>query len=99
VLLHGEPENTLFAGSDGGTEHKAVFASLIETCKLVGIEPQAYLADVITQIVDNHPDSRLHDVLPCSCPAAQDLRAVAREHRLPEALLTVVVECEWHSRE
>ena len=45
-------KNALFAGSDGGAEHWAVIASLIETCKLIGVEPYAYLADVITRIVD-----------------------------------------------
>jgi len=43
-------KNALFAGSDGGGEHWAVIASLIETCKLAGIEPQAYLTDVITKM-------------------------------------------------
>jgi hypothetical protein len=33
-------KNALFAGSDGGGEHWAVIASLIETCKLIGIEPR-----------------------------------------------------------
>ena len=32
-------KNALFAGSDGGAEHWAVIASLIETCKLNGVEP------------------------------------------------------------
>jgi transposase len=40
-------KNALFAGSDGGAEHWAVIASLIESCKLLGIEPHGYLADVI----------------------------------------------------
>ena len=48
-------KNALFAGSDGGAEHWAVIASLIETCKLIGVEPQAYLADVITRIVKRPP--------------------------------------------
>ena len=39
-------KNALFAGSDGGAEHWAVIASLIETCKLNGVDPHAYLADV-----------------------------------------------------
>jgi transposase len=42
-------KNALFAGSDGGGEHWAVIASLIETCKLNGVDPQTYLADVITR--------------------------------------------------
>jgi hypothetical protein len=31
-----------------------VIASLVETCKLCGVDPQAYLADVLTRIVDGH---------------------------------------------
>ena len=36
-------KNALFAGHDDGAENWAILASLIETCKLNGIEPQAYL--------------------------------------------------------
>ena len=42
------PKNALFAGSDGGAEHWATVASLIETCKLNDIDPLAYLTDVLT---------------------------------------------------
>jgi transposase len=57
-------KNHLFAGSDGGAEHWAVLASLIETCKLNGIDPQAYLADVISRIVQGHPQSDIDQLLP-----------------------------------
>jgi len=57
-------KNHLFAGSDGGAEHWAVLASLIETCKLNDVDPEAYLADVITRIVAGHPMSRLDELLP-----------------------------------
>ncbi len=57
-------KNALFAGSDGGGEHWAVLASLIETCKLNGVDPQGYLADVITRIVQGHPNSRLDELRP-----------------------------------
>jgi transposase len=70
-------KNALFAGSDGGGEHWAVIASLIETCKLIGVEPYAYLADVITRIVNGHPNSRIDDLLPWAYPAAQPLKDVA----------------------
>jgi transposase len=70
-------KNALFAGSAGGAEHWAVIASLIETCKLTGVEPYAYLADVITRIVDGHPNSRLHELLPWTYPATPNLKAVA----------------------
>ena len=49
-------KNALFAGSDGGAEHWAVVASLIETCKLNGVEPYAYLKDVLERMVDGYPD-------------------------------------------
>ena len=70
-------KNALFAGSDGGGEHWAVIASLIETCKLCNVEPQNYLADVITKIVNDHPNSRIDDLLPWAYPATRALRAVA----------------------
>ncbi|MFL6806765.1 MAG: IS66 family transposase [Xanthobacteraceae bacterium] len=78
-------KNALFAGSDGGAAHWAVVASLIETCKLSGVEPHAYLTDVMTRIVDGHPNSRLDELLPWAYPGTPDqtapdteeLRAVA----------------------
>ena len=57
-------KNALFAGSDGGGEHWAIIASLVETCKLAGTEPQTYLADTITKIVNGHPNSRIDELLP-----------------------------------
>jgi transposase len=57
-------KNALFAGSDGGAEHWATIASLIETCKLNGVDPQTYLADVIDRIVAGHRQSRLDELLP-----------------------------------
>jgi transposase len=70
-------KNALFAGSDGGAEHWAVVASLIETCKLNGINPHAYLADVITKIVNRHPNSRIDELLPWAYAINQPLKDVA----------------------
>ena len=50
--------------ADGGGEHWATIASLIETCKPNGVDPYAYLADVIEGIVAGHPQSQLDDLLP-----------------------------------
>ena len=69
-------KNALFAGSDAGAGHWAVIASLIETCKLNAVEPYHYLADVISRIVDRHPNSRLDDLLPWAYKAVE-LKAVA----------------------
>jgi transposase len=70
-------KNALFAGSDGGGEQWAVIASLIETCKLNSIDPHVYLADVITKIVNGHPNSRIDELLPWAYPATPALRDVA----------------------
>jgi hypothetical protein len=70
-------KNALFAGSDGGAEHWAVIASLIETCKLLGVDPLGYLTDVITRIVNGHPQIRLDDLMPWAYPATPQLPAVA----------------------
>lgn len=39
-------------------------ASLIETCKLNAVEPQAYLGDVLTRLVDRHPAGQIDDLMP-----------------------------------
>jgi transposase len=70
-------KNALFAGSDGGGEHWATIASLIETCKLCSVEPQTYLTDVIAKIVNRHPNSKIDDLLPWAYPAAANLKDVA----------------------
>lgn len=75
-------KNALFAGSDGGGEHWAILASLIETCKLIDVEPHAYLTDVITRIVDGHFQSRLDELLPWAYPATPNRKAVAQKRCL-----------------
>jgi transposase len=57
-------KNALFAGSDGGAENWAVVASLIETCKLNNVDPQVYMADILTKIVNGHLASKLDDLMP-----------------------------------
>ena len=53
----------LFAGSDRGGERAAAIYTLIATAKLNGVDPQAWLADVLRRIAD-HPASRLDELLP-----------------------------------
>jgi transposase len=57
-------KNALFAGHDEGAVNWACIASLIETCKLNGVEPQAWLADVLTKLVNLWPAARLDELLP-----------------------------------
>jgi transposase len=55
--------NWTFCGSDRGGERAAAMYTLIMTCKLNDVDPQAWLADVLRRIND-HPASRLHELLP-----------------------------------
>ncbi|MAW99217.1 MAG: IS66 family transposase [Sphingomonas sp.] len=63
-------KNWLFAGSKAGGERAAAIYSVIETCKLNGIEPQAYIADVIEKIATGWPASRWDDLMPWNWTAA-----------------------------
>jgi hypothetical protein len=56
-------KNWLFAGSDEGGETAAVLMSLCASCKELGVEPFAYLRDVLER-VSTHPQSRIEDLLP-----------------------------------
>ena len=56
-------KNYLFAGSDAGGERAAAIYSLIETAKLNGVNPQAWLTDVLTRIQD-HPINKIDELLP-----------------------------------
>jgi transposase len=42
-------------GPDEGGENWACLASLIETCKLDGVNPQAYFANLLTRFVNGWP--------------------------------------------
>jgi transposase len=79
-------KNALFAGSDGGAEHWATIASLIETCKLIDVEPHAYLADVITRIVSGHPQSGLDELLSWAYQTAPALRPWPENIAYPELM-------------
>jgi transposase len=56
-------KNWLFAGADSGAETLARAMTLIETAKMNGLDPQAYLADVLDRIHD-HKINRLDELLP-----------------------------------
>ena len=57
-------KNALFAGHDAGAENWACLASLIETCKLNGVDPQAYLTAVLTRLVNLWPSARIDELMP-----------------------------------
>ena len=57
-------KNSLFAGSDEGAENWAVLATLIECCKLSAVNPQTYLEDVLTKLVNGLPQAQLAELTP-----------------------------------
>jgi len=69
-------KNWLFAGSDSGGERAALFYTLIRTARLNGVEPEAYLRDVVA-CIGSHPVNRLHELLPWNVarPAMQRVAA------------------------
>ena len=57
-------KNALFAGHDEGAASWGCIASHIETCKMNGVEPYAWLKSTLEKIAAGHPQSRLHELLP-----------------------------------
>jgi transposase len=56
-------KNWLFAGSERGARNAAILFSVIVSCKLQGVDPFAYLRDVLTRI-PTHPKDRMHELTP-----------------------------------
>ena len=61
-------KNWLFAGSERGGRSAAIAYTLIETAKLNGVDPQAWLTDVLARVAD-HKITRLEELMPWSYAA------------------------------
>ena len=57
-------KNFLFLGSEAGGERAATLYTVLQSAKLNGIDPEAYLADVIDRMARGHPINRLGELLP-----------------------------------
>jgi len=62
--------NWTFCGSDRGGDRAAAMYTLIQTCRLNDVDPHAWLRDIIARISD-HPQTRLHELLPWEWKAQQ----------------------------
>ncbi len=82
-------KNSLFAGHDQGARNWARIASFVETCKLNGVNPHAWLNDVLTKLINRWPASRIvSDVLrPRRVQGALRHQPMALVHR----------SCSWAS--
>jgi transposase len=65
-------KNALFASGDDGGARWAAVASLVETCKLNSVDPQRYLAEVLTRLVDGWPNSRIDELMPWCWAASEN---------------------------
>jgi transposase len=62
--------NWVFFGSDDGGKTAAVLRSFVASCQRVGVDPFAWLRDVLTRLAD-HPINRLAELLPHNWAPAQ----------------------------
>ena len=75
-------KNALFAGSDEGGDNWAIIATLIENCKLSGINPRTWMTETLAKLAAGHPANAVDKLMPWTY--------VAREHRLRGTLPTSV---------
>src|SRR6266568_3683353 len=68
--------NWTFAGSDEGGRRAAAIYTLVETCKLNDVDPQAWLADVPARLPD-HPARRIDELMPWNWKRAREQKAAA----------------------
>lgn len=66
-------KNYLFFGSDAGGERAAAIYSLVESAKLNGLDPEAYLREVFERIAE-HPINRIEELLPWNVGRRLDAR-------------------------
>ena len=71
-------KNSLFCGNEGGGETWAILASLLNTCKLHGVDPETYLTDVLERMVSGATkNNRLHELLVWNWKAAREAEKAA----------------------
>jgi transposase len=75
VLALGR-KNYLFAGSDRGCRRAAILYTLIQTAVLNGLDPEAYLRDLLDRIAE-HPINRIDRLLPWAWVSSSPTAAAA----------------------
>ena len=62
-------KNALFAGSDEGGDNWAVIATLIENCKLAGVNPHDWITETLTRLANGHPAKSVGELMPWTAVA------------------------------
>lgn len=62
-------KNALFAGSDEGGDNWAVIATLIENCKLSGINPHTWMTHTLEKLANGHPANSVGELMPWTAVA------------------------------
>ncbi len=57
-------KNSLFAGSEGGGRTWATVATLLQTCKMNGVDPLAWLSQTLTRIAQRWPAAKIEMLMP-----------------------------------
>ena len=57
-------KNYLFAGSDTGGHRAAAIYTIVQTAKLNGVNPEAYLKDMLARIAEGHPINQIDQLMP-----------------------------------
>src|SRR5271155_1990746 len=71
-------KNSLFCGDEGGGETWAILASLLNTCKLNGVDPETYLADILERMVSGATkNNQLHELLVWNWKSAREAEKAA----------------------
>ena len=74
-------KNYLFAGSDTGGDRAASIYTIVQSAKLNGLNPEAYLRDTLTKIAEGHPISRIAELMPWgTSPALRSEEAPHANH-------------------
>jgi transposase len=64
-------KNYLFAGSDAGGERAAAMYTILQTARLNGLNPEAYLTGTLSKIAAGHPINRINELMPWNARALE----------------------------
>jgi hypothetical protein len=67
----------LFLGSQAGGDRAAVLYTVLQSAILNGLDPEAYLADIIDRLAKDHPVNRLSELLPWNWKPNCEIRVAA----------------------